>query len=318
MITPSQMSLIPGLKTFIYWYFRLNRNIVPLPHFYPLLLSSHSGSVQHSKEELYFGTEVVRLSAVSGKVYDRSDQVEEFHQPSFETSTEVSFSSMFQGLYDAQPQNIVKLLFIIDKPSRWYSSFPGNHPPPPSLSLSLSLSLSSLSLSLALSFSPSSLSPPLSLSPSLLPFLPLVPPPSPSLSLRRMIAAQQWHSLVDSINLVKSTAISECLVYLPYPWNQYAGELWVSEGIAKFQWKVCFSYTFGHWQRLCQWSYYYPGQKKTATTIMHKIRTLFLSWDIDIKKSSLIALRCAAMREVAASRATELLCQSPDHADIAW
>ena len=46
---------------------------------------------------------------------------------------------------------------------------------------------------------------------------------------------------------------------------------------------------------------YYPGKKKTATTIMHKIRTLFLSWDI--KKSSLIAPRCAAMREVAASRA---------------
>ena len=35
---------------------------------------------------------------------------------------------------------------------------------------------------------------------------------------------------------------------------------------------------------------------------MHKIRTLFLSWDIE--KWSLIALRCAAMREVAASRAT--------------
>ena len=35
---------------------------------------------------------------------------------------------------------------------------------------------------------------------------------------------------------------------------------------------------------------------------MHKIRTLFLSWDIE--KSSLIALRCAAMREVAAGRAT--------------
>ena len=32
---------------------------------------------------------------------------------------------------------------------------------------------------------------------------------------------------------------------------------------------------------------------------MHKIRTLFLSWDIE--KSSLIALRCAAMRQVAAS-----------------
>ena len=47
---------------------------------------------------------------------------------------------------------------------------------------------------------------------------------------------------------------------------------------------------------------YYPGQKKTATTIMHKIRTLFLSWGIE--KSSLIALWCAAMREVAASRAT--------------
>ena len=45
-----------------------------------------------------------------------------------------------------------------------------------------------------------------------------------------------------------------------------------------------------------------PWTKKTATTIMHKIRTLFLSWDIE--KSSLIALRCAAMREVAASRAT--------------
>ena len=43
-------------------------------------------------------------------------------------------------------------------------------------------------------------------------------------------------------------------------------------------------------------------KKKTATTIMHKIRTLFLSWDIE--KSSLIALRCAAMREVVASRAT--------------
>ena len=51
--------------------------------------------------------------------------------------------------------------------------------------------------------------------------------------------------------------------------------------------------------------YHYPttlDKKKTATTIMHKIRTLFLSWDIE--KSSLIALRCAAMREVAASRAT--------------
>ena len=58
---------------------------------------------------------------------------------------------------------------------------------------------------------------------------------------------------------------------------------------------------------------YYPGQKKTATTIMHKIRTLFLSWDIE--KSSLIALRCAAMREVAAGRATV---PAPDHADIAW
>ena len=34
---------------------------------------------------------------------------------------------------------------------------------------------------------------------------------------------------------------------------------------------------------------------------MHKIRTLFLSWDIE--KSSLIALRCAAMRKVAAGRA---------------
>ena len=45
-----------------------------------------------------------------------------------------------------------------------------------------------------------------------------------------------------------------------------------------------------------------PWKKKTATTIMHKIRTLFLSWDIE--KSSLIALRCAAMRKVAASRAT--------------
>ena len=45
-----------------------------------------------------------------------------------------------------------------------------------------------------------------------------------------------------------------------------------------------------------------PWPKKTATTIMHKIKTLFLSWDI--KKSSLIALRCAAMRGVAASRAT--------------
>ena len=45
-----------------------------------------------------------------------------------------------------------------------------------------------------------------------------------------------------------------------------------------------------------------PWTKKTATTIMHKIRTLFLSWYIE--KSSLIALRCAAMREVAASRAT--------------
>ena len=45
-----------------------------------------------------------------------------------------------------------------------------------------------------------------------------------------------------------------------------------------------------------------PWTKKTATTIMHKIRTLFLSWEIE--KSSLIALRCAAMREVAASRAT--------------
>ena len=58
---------------------------------------------------------------------------------------------------------------------------------------------------------------------------------------------------------------------------------------------------------------YYPGQKKTATTIMHKIRTLFLSWDIE--KSSLIALRCAVTREVAAGRAT--VCQSPDHADHA-
>ena len=49
--------------------------------------------------------------------------------------------------------------------------------------------------------------------------------------------------------------------------------------------------------------------KKTATYIMHKIRTLFLSWDIE--KSSLIALRCAAMREVAASRATvPISCQS--------
>ena len=45
-----------------------------------------------------------------------------------------------------------------------------------------------------------------------------------------------------------------------------------------------------------------PWTKKTATTIMHKIRTLFLSRDIE--KSSLTALRCAAMREVAASRAT--------------
>ena len=31
-------------------------------------------------------------------------------------------------------------------------------------------------------------------------------------------------------------------------------------------------------------------KKKTATSIMHKIRTLFLSWDVE--KSSLIALRC--------------------------
>ena len=45
-----------------------------------------------------------------------------------------------------------------------------------------------------------------------------------------------------------------------------------------------------------------PWPKETATTIMHKIRTLFLSWDIE--KWSLIALRCAAMREVATSRAT--------------
>ena len=41
--------------------------------------------------------------------------------------------------------------------------------------------------------------------------------------------------------------------------------------------------------------------KKTATWIVHKIRTLFLSWDIE--KSSLIALG-AAMRKVAAIRAT--------------
>ena len=33
------------------------------------------------------------------------------------------------------------------------------------------------------------------------------------------------------------------------------------------------------------------AKKKTATTIMNKIRTLFLSWDIE--KSSLIALRCS-------------------------
>ena len=55
------------------------------------------------------------------------------------------------------------------------------------------------------------------------------------------------------------------------------------------------------------WSYtgiVLPWPKKTATTIMHKVRTLFLSRDIE--KSSLITLRCAAwaMREVAASRAT--------------
>ena len=29
-------------------------------------------------------------------------------------------------------------------------------------------------------------------------------------------------------------------------------------------------------------SYYYPGQKKTATTIMHKIKTLFLSRNISV------------------------------------
>ena len=36
------------------------------------------------------------------------------------------------------------------------------------------------------------------------------------------------------------------------------------------------------------------AKKKTATTIMHKIRTLFLSRDIE--KSSLIALRCSDAR----------------------
>ena len=35
-------------------------------------------------------------------------------------------------------------------------------------------------------------------------------------------------------------------------------------------------------------------KKKTATWIMHKIRTVFLSWDIE--KSSLIALRCSDAR----------------------
>ena len=42
-------------------------------------------------------------------------------------------------------------------------------------------------------------------------------------------------------------------------------------------------------------------KEKTASWIMHKIRTLFLSWDI--KKSSLIALRCSD----AQSRATMLI-----------
>ena len=41
-------------------------------------------------------------------------------------------------------------------------------------------------------------------------------------------------------------------------------------------------------------SFYYPGQKKTATTIMHKIRTLFQSWNIE--KSSLITLRSSDAR----------------------
>ena len=35
-------------------------------------------------------------------------------------------------------------------------------------------------------------------------------------------------------------------------------------------------------------------KKKTATWIVHKIRTLFLSWDIE--KTSLIALRCSDAR----------------------
>ena len=55
-----------------------------------------------------------------------------------------------------------------------------------------------------------------------------------------------------------------------------------------------------------------PWPKKTATTIMHEIRTLFLPSDNE--KSSMIGLRCAAMREVAASRANvPISC----HADIA-
>ena len=37
-----------------------------------------------------------------------------------------------------------------------------------------------------------------------------------------------------------------------------------------------------------------PWPRKTATWIMHKIRTLFLSWDIE--NSSMIALRCSDAR----------------------
>ena len=42
------------------------------------------------------------------------------------------------------------------------------------------------------------------------------------------------------------------------------------------------------------------AKKKTATWITHKIKTLFLSWDIE--KSSLIALQCSDARSHGQSR----------------
>ena len=96
-------------------------------------------------------------------------------------------------------------------------------------------------------------------------------------------------------------------------------EKWACVGISEldFRYQLCIADSHGKLKdiKVCITSFVYwleknmpecihvlPWTKKMATTIMHKIRTLFLSWGIE--KSSLIALWCAAMREVAASRAT--------------